>query len=104
MNRYDVREELGDGTFGTVYRAYNIETREEVSFLFSLEHRKPTKAISLILSHSTVILDQTVNGSVLSVFCRLEPDALTGALPCKFSLTRMEAKRLQESHSHLDIY
>ena len=30
MNRYDLREELGDGTFGTVFRALNRNTHEEV--------------------------------------------------------------------------
>lgn len=30
MERYDVREELGDGTFGTVFRAVNRKTHEEV--------------------------------------------------------------------------
>jgi hypothetical protein len=36
MNRYDVREELGDGTFGTVFRAINRDTHEEVrSVLFA---------------------------------------------------------------------
>lgn len=30
MDRYDVREELGNGTFGTVFRAWNKISRKEV--------------------------------------------------------------------------
>lgn len=33
MDRYDVREELGDGSFGVVFRAIHKTSGEEVSLL-----------------------------------------------------------------------
>lgn len=31
MEKYDIKEVLGDGTFGTVYKAVNTETQEVVA-------------------------------------------------------------------------
>lgn len=30
MNRYDFREDLGEGAFGSVWRAYDLDTGEDV--------------------------------------------------------------------------
>lgn len=36
MDRYELREELGDGTFGTVFRAVHKTRRDEVRSLCSV--------------------------------------------------------------------
>lgn len=64
MDRYDVREELGDGTFGTVFRAYNIDSREEVRLCPANASKQKRRDGSIVCSALVPSLDETMIGGV----------------------------------------
>lgn len=59
MDRYIIREAIGDGSFGTVYRARNKTTHEEVlyaSFLATSDGHDSTFSKNRVDSRQSIIV------------------------------------------------